>query len=109
MDSRRRAMLEDAFTPEASESYKPMMRDVINKTLDKMINDGCKEPVNLIDAFATPVPTQVSLQGCNLDLTDLVKIIYKILGVPDEDVESLSQDKEVKSSTSRNAAETSNR
>lgn len=89
----QRNMLEPAFTPEAVEKLRPMMQRTVDSVLDKMISEGCKEPVDLVDKFCTPIPTQ---------------IVYRILGVPEEDIEGLSHDSEIRSSTSRNAAETSN-
>lgn len=90
---KQRAMLDDAFTKEAVEKMRPMMQSTIDAILDKMVKRGGDKPVDLIEEFATPVPTQ---------------IVYKVLGVPDEDIERLSHDSEVRNSTSRNAAETSN-
>ena len=91
--AKQRSMLEDAFTAEAVAKMRPMMQQRVDSILDKMIEEGCEKPVDFVEKFATPVPTQV---------------VYKILGVPEEDIESLSQDSEVRTSTSRNAAETSN-
>ncbi|KAI1261908.1 cytochrome P450 [Xylariaceae sp. FL1019] len=92
---KQRAMLEPEFTEQAVEGkWRPMMEQVIDAVLDDFVEKGKKEqPIDLIKHLATPVPTQ---------------IIYKALGVPDEDVEYLSRDSEVRNSTSRNAAETSN-
>ncbi|KAI0147264.1 cytochrome P450 [Xylariaceae sp. FL1272] len=92
---KQRAMLEPEFSEKTvEEKWRPMMEQVIDAVLDDFVRKGKKEqPIDLIKHLATPVPTQ---------------IIYKALGVPDEDVERLSQDSEVRNSTSRNAAEISN-
>lgn len=88
----QRAMLEDAFEKEAVEKMRPMMQSTVDAVLEKMILQAGTS-VDLIEEFATPVPTQ---------------IVYKVLGIPDEDIEKLSHDSEIRNSTSRNAAETSN-
>lgn len=89
----QRAMLDDAFTKEAVEKLRPMMQDTVDAILERMIQRKGDKPIDLVAEFATPVPTQ---------------IVYKVLGVPDEDIERLSHDSEIRNSTSRNAAETSN-
>ncbi|KAI9699556.1 MAG: hypothetical protein M1820_007187 [Bogoriella megaspora] len=91
---RQRAMLEDAFTPEAVHKMRPMMQATVDKVVDDFIKSGQTEkPVDLMENFANIVPTQ---------------IIFKILGVPESDIDSVSKDSEIRHSTSRNAAETSN-
>ncbi|KAF2099552.1 cytochrome P450 [Rhizodiscina lignyota] len=91
--AKQRAILEPAFAPIAVESYRPMMRRIINDVLDKMEQKKGQQPIDLIKEFAAPVPTQ---------------IIYQLLGIPESDVDELSKDSEIRASTSRNAAETSN-
>ena len=56
----QRQMLDPAFTPEAVEDLRPMMQKTVDKVLERMIEQGCSEPVDLIEHFATPVPTQIS-------------------------------------------------
>lgn len=92
----QRAMLEAEFTPETvQKKWVPMMEQTIDAVLDKFIEKGkAQQPIDLVENFATPVPTQ---------------IIYKALGVPEKDVERLSKDSEVRNSTSRNAAESANK
>ncbi|KAH9886563.1 cytochrome P450 [Xylariomycetidae sp. FL2044] len=94
--AKQRAVLEPEFTPETvNRKWRPMMEETVDVLLDRFIEKGKKgqQPIDLMEEFAIPVPTQ---------------IIYKALGVPEEDVERLSKDSEVRNSTSRNAAETSN-
>ena len=91
----QRNMLQDAFTPEAVEKLRPMMQTVVNRCIDKLIARGKKgQPVDLMGHFAANVPTE---------------IIFQLLGIPEDEVEDLAKDKEVQHSTSRNAAETSNK
>ena len=92
----QRAMLESSFTPEAVEKLRPMIQEVVDAALDDLVvryNENDKISVDLIEHFASPVPTQ---------------IVYKILGVPDKDIASLSQHSEVRTGTSRDAAEKAN-
>ena len=71
------------------------MEQVVDQILDGLIERGQRDqPIDLIKHFATPVPTH---------------IICKVLGVPDKDIETLSQDSEIRNSTSRNAAESGNK
>ena len=88
-------MLDAEFAPETvNKKWRPVIERTIDHVLDQCIESGKKgQPVDLIERFAAPVPTQ---------------IIYKVLGVPDQDVERLSTDSEVRNSTSRNAAESAN-
>lgn len=75
---------------------KPMIQSTVDRHLDKLISkfgEHPKEPVDLVNGFAGLVPTE---------------IVYRILGVPDEDIPTLIQDSEARTSTSRNAAESSN-
>lgn len=93
--AQQRGVLERLFEPEfVQKKWRPMMEQTVDDILDKFIEKGKREqPIDLMEHFAIPVPTQ---------------IIYKALGVPEKDVERLSQDSEVRNSTSRNAAETAN-
>lgn len=90
----QRNMLQAAFDPEAVEELRPMMQSVVNRNIDKLIYEGNKkQPVDLMEHFANKVPTE---------------IIFSMLGIPEDEVEELAKDSEVRHSTSRNAAETSN-
>ncbi|KAF2718597.1 cytochrome P450 [Polychaeton citri CBS 116435] len=91
----QRAMLEPEFTAEAVEQkWRPRMEKTIDRLLDRFIEKGRNhQPIDLVKELATPLPTH---------------IIYEALGVPQKDVEYLSNDSEVRNSTSRNAAESAN-
>ncbi|KAJ9606866.1 hypothetical protein H2200_008876 [Cladophialophora chaetospira] len=94
--SRQRSMLDDAFDRPAVDKMRPMMQAVVDKVLNQMVrkyNDNGKQPIDLIEEFASPVPTQ---------------IIYNLLGIPQKDVERLSKDSDVRTGTSRDAAERAN-
>ncbi|KAJ9618995.1 hypothetical protein H2203_008811 [Taxawa tesnikishii (nom. ined.)] len=93
--AKQRAMLQSRFDPEAVEKMRPMMQETTNEILDELVKKGGKDkPVDLIEEFATPLPTQ---------------IIYKMLGVPEKDVGELSTDSDVRTGTSRDAAESANK
>lgn len=92
----QRGMLEPWFTPDAANKLRPMMARVVEENLNNLIMKHGKhpdKPVEFVEEFAGLVPPQV---------------VYHILGVPEEDIPWLSHDSEVRTSTSRNAAETSN-
>lgn len=92
----QREMLESWFTPEAAEKLRPMMRRVVETNLDNLIKkhgEHTEKPVDFVQEFAGLVPPQV---------------IYHLLGVPEEDIPELSKDSEVRTSTARDAAQTSN-
>ncbi|PQE12118.1 Cytochrome P450 55A2 protein [Rutstroemia sp. NJR-2017a BVV2] len=83
-----------AFTPSAIAKLRPLIQQIVNTSLDNLISKGCADgPIDLIHNFAAPIPT---------------KTVYHILGVPEEDIENLAYDSEVRNSTSRNAAENAN-
>ncbi|KAK4501621.1 hypothetical protein PRZ48_007430 [Zasmidium cellare] len=92
---KQRSMLESEFTLDTIEKkWRPMMEKTIDELLDKFIEKGGKhQPIDLVEDLATPIPTH---------------IIYQALGVPQKDVDRLSNDSEVRNSTSRNAAESAN-
>ncbi|KAF7874887.1 hypothetical protein EAF04_002061 [Stromatinia cepivora] len=89
----QRNRIQPFFEKEAADKLRPFIQSIVDKTLDQIIAEGCSSPVDLIHKFAAPVPT----------LT-----VYHMLGIPEEDIEELSYDSEVRNSTSRNAAENSN-
>ena len=91
----QRAMLESWFTPEAADKLRPMMRKVVESKLDDLIRkhgEHTDKPVDFVQDFAGLVPPQV---------------IYHLLGIPEEDIPELSKDSEVRTSTARDAAQTS--
>lgn len=88
-------MLEPWFTEEAVSKMTPMIQSTVDRNLDQMISkygSHPQEPVDLVHEFAGLVPTE---------------IVYRILGVPDEDIPKLIHDSEARTGTSRNAAESS--
>ncbi|TKA78497.1 hypothetical protein B0A55_01995 [Friedmanniomyces simplex] len=90
----QRSMLEYSFMPEAVEELRPMIQKTVDEVINKMMERKRPgEPVDLVDQFASPVPTI---------------IIYRMLGVPEEDIDDLSRDSEVRNSASTQAAESSN-
>ncbi|KAF3030285.1 hypothetical protein E8E11_000537 [Didymella keratinophila] len=91
----QRNMLQAAFEPDAVEKLRPMIQSVVNRNIDKLLSEGqAHQPVDLMEHFANKVPTEV---------------IFHMLGIPDDEVESLAKDSELRHSTSRNAAESSNK
>lgn len=93
----QRGMLEPWFTPQAAERLRPMMRRVVEANLDELVGkhgEHTREPVDFVQEFAGLVPPQV---------------IYHLLGIPEEDIPALSRDSEVRTSTARDAAQSSNR
>lgn len=89
----QRNRIQPFFEKEAIDKLRPFIQSIVDRTLDQMIAEGCSSPVDLIHKFAAPIPT----------LT-----VYHTLGIPEEDIEKLAYDSEVRNSTSRNAAENSN-
>lgn len=59
MDRPDRNMVAQAFTKEHIESKRPEIQATVNRYLDEMIKGGCKEPVDLVEKFALPVPSEV--------------------------------------------------
>ena len=94
--AKQRAMVENEFSRETVETkWRPFMEKTIDKVLDDFVQKGKQQqPIDFVAEFATPIPTQ---------------IIYKVLGIPEKDVEPLAKDSEIRNSTSRNAAETANK
>ncbi|KAK5132153.1 hypothetical protein LTR08_000310 [Meristemomyces frigidus] len=82
-------MVAPAFTWEHIEAMRPQIRATVNRLLDEMIERGCSQPVDLVDTFALPIPSQ---------------IMYSILGVPVEDVELLNHTNAVRTNGSSTAA-----
>ena len=57
----RRSMVEPLFTSEAVEKLRPHIQRTVDTLIDAMIKDGSGKPVDLVDKFALPVPSYVSL------------------------------------------------
>jgi fungal nitric oxide reductase len=73
---RQRGMVEPIFTKESVDKMRPQIQRTVDDLLDVMFQAGGKEPVDLVEKFALPVPSY---------------IIYAILGVPLEDLEFLTK------------------
>lgn len=54
-------MVAPFFTPEHIEAMRPQIQKTVNYFLEEMIKGGCKEPVDLVEKFALPIPSRVSL------------------------------------------------
>ncbi|KAK1522947.1 cytochrome P450 55A1 [Colletotrichum paranaense] len=86
----QRGMVEPLFVREHIASMQPYIQKTVDSLLDKMVEQGCDEPVDLIDKFALPVPSY---------------IIYTILGVPFEDLEYLTQQNAIRTNGSGTASQ----
>ncbi|KAF4415320.1 cytochrome P450 55A3 [Fusarium acutatum] len=87
---KQRSMVESFFNQHYVEKLKPYIRETVQRLLDNMASKGCKEPVDLVEKFALPVPSYT---------------IYTILGVPFEDLEYLTEQNAIRSSGSGTAQE----
>lgn len=56
-------MVEPFFTRQHVESLRPYIQKTVDELLDAMIAKGCEKPVDLVEKFALPVPSYVSLLG----------------------------------------------
>lgn len=56
----QRSMVEPFFVAEHVETMKPYIQKTVDQLLDQMVARGCKEPIDLIENFALPVPSYVS-------------------------------------------------
>jgi len=90
--TRQRGLVEPVFSKESVQAMRPQIQATVDRLLDKMLAKGGKEPVDLVESFALPVPSFV---------------IYGILGVPLEDLEFLTQQAAVRSNGSATALEAS--
>ncbi|KAK5105733.1 hypothetical protein LTR62_002321 [Meristemomyces frigidus] len=91
----QRNMLESWFTHDAAEKLRPMISRVVESNVDRLVKqhgEHPEKPVDFIEEFAALVPPQV---------------IYHVLGIPEKDIPKLSRDSEVRTSTARDAAQTS--
>ncbi|KAK1623892.1 cytochrome P450 55A3 [Colletotrichum phormii] len=86
----QRGMVEPLLVRDHVASMKPCIEKTVNDLLDRMVGQGCDEPVDLIDKFALPVPSY---------------IIYTILGVPFEDLWYLTQQNAIRTNGSGTALE----
>jgi fungal nitric oxide reductase len=58
---RQRSMVEPVFVKDHVETMRPYIQKTVDDLLDKMIEKGCAQPVDLVANFALPVPSFVSL------------------------------------------------
>ncbi|TPX14781.1 uncharacterized protein E0L32_005176 [Thyridium curvatum] len=84
----QRNMVAPLFTKEHVETMKPYIQKTVDDLLNKMLAKGCKEPVDLVENFALPVPSY---------------IIYTILGVPFEDLAYLTTQNAIRTNGSATA------
>lgn len=86
---------------------KPFIQSTVDNVLNRMIEKGCNEPVDLVENFSLPVPSIV--RSTSAPLTWLTgKVIYEILGVPAEDMEYLTETNAVRTNGSSTAAAAQN-
>ncbi|KAL1960857.1 hypothetical protein VTO42DRAFT_5840 [Malbranchea cinnamomea] len=90
---KQRSMVAPLFTREHAETMRPEIQALADRLIDKMIKDGCEKPVDLVEKFALPLPSYV---------------IYGILGIPEKDLQYLTECAAVRSSGSSTAAAASN-
>jgi nitric oxide reductase len=82
-------MIEDLVTKEKIDELKPKIQKVVDEVLDAIIKKGTIDgPIDLVEEYATLIPT---------------RIVYGILGVPDEDILELSKASAIRVSTSGTA------
>lgn len=80
-------MLDRCFTENAVRNMATMIPNTVDRNLDQLISkqgSHTTELVDLVHGFAGLVPTEM---------------IYRILGVPDEDISTLVNDSEARTST----------
>ncbi|KAL8302923.1 hypothetical protein RB600_006682 [Gaeumannomyces tritici] len=87
---RQRGMVEPLFVLEHIKTLQPYIQKTVDGLLDKLAAKGGKEPVDLIESFALPVPSYV---------------IYTLLGVPFEDLAFLTTQNAVRTNGSATAQE----
>lgn len=58
---RQRGMVEPLFVLEHVKTLQPYIQKTVDDLLDKLAAKGGKEPVDLIENFALPLPSYVSL------------------------------------------------
>jgi nitric oxide reductase len=63
---RQRSMIEPLFIWSGVDRLRPHIQQTVTNLLDKMIEEGCERPVNLVESFALPVPSHVRYLVFNL-------------------------------------------
>ena len=70
---------------------RPEIQRIVDDVLDDIVRKGCTQgPVDLVEDFATPIPT---------------RIVYGMLGVPEKDIPELSKASAIRVSTSGSATD----
>lgn len=84
-------MIEDLFTRKSIAAMRPEIQRIVDDVLDDIVRKGCTQgPVDLVEDFATPIPT---------------RIVYGMLGVPEKDIPELSKASAIRVSTSGSATD----
>lgn len=69
-------MIESIFSREAIEKMRPSIQNTVDTLLDEMINDGCKNPVDVVEKLALPVASYVSfLYTPNIPTSDSMIVL----------------------------------
>lgn len=58
--NKSRLMVDSFFTKTHIDLMQPYIQKTVEDLLDKMLSEGCKDPVDLVNKFALPVPSYVS-------------------------------------------------
>ena len=58
--TKQRGLVEPVFSKESVQAMRPQIQATVDHLLDKMLAKGGKEPVDLVESFALPVPSFVS-------------------------------------------------
>ncbi|KAL3135562.1 hypothetical protein ABBQ38_006041 [Trebouxia sp. C0009 RCD-2024] len=90
--TKQRGMVGPLFDPKNIDSLRPSFQKTVDECLEEMIKGGCQEPVDLVEKFALPVPTQ---------------IIYRLMGIPKKDMDFLTSKNAVRTSASGTARDKS--
>jgi len=69
--TRQRGLVEPVFSKESVQAMRPQIQATVDRLLDKMLAKGGKEPVDLVESFALPVPSFVSTWFGNCTLVCL--------------------------------------
>lgn len=90
--TKQRGMVEPMFDRKNIDSLRPSFQKTVDECLEEMIKVGCQEPVDLVEEFALRVPTQ---------------IIYRLMGIPEKDMDFLTSKNAVRTSASGTAGDKS--
>jgi len=93
--AQQRALLDPWFTKDAVQKLRPEISLIVEAILRDLIErhgEHTEHAVDFVQEFAALVPTQ---------------IVYKLLGLPDADISLLLRESEIRLSTSRDAAQSS--